>query len=157
MVDGGTLTFDESAWPLVVALCPESFAKDSALAIADGFERILAKKERFVLIVDTTPVKSMPDAAWRKAIAAWANDPGVRFNTERYNVGTAMIMPSPLARGIYTALQWIWKPASPQQTTPTMASAVGWCCDALVKAGVPRSRKLLELQMKLAPQASGGG
>jgi hypothetical protein len=149
MVTGGTLIFDESAWPLVVTVCPESLARDSAVAIADGFERILAKKEPFALIVDTTPVKSVPDAAWRKAITAWANDREVRFKTERYNVGTALIMPSPLSRGIYTALQWIWKPASPQQAAPTMADAVNWCCEKLVKGGVPRSPKLIELARSL--------
>jgi hypothetical protein len=158
MVADGTLTFDESAWPLVVSVCPASLAKDSAVAIADEFERILAKKDRFALIVDTTPVKSVPDAAWRKAITAWANDPEIRLKTERYNVGTALIMPSPLSRGIYTALGWIWKPASPQHASSTMADAVGWCSDALVNAGVPRSRKLLELEqsLKLAPDAPGG-
>jgi hypothetical protein len=153
MVTGGSLTFDETAWPLVVTVCPESLAKDSAIAIADEFERILTKKERFALIVDTTPVKSVPDAGWRKAITAWANDPDVRFKTERYNVGTALIMPSPLSRGIYTALQWIWKPASPQQATPTRADAVIWCCEKLVKAGVPRSPKLIELAQSFTVRA----
>jgi hypothetical protein len=91
----------------------------------------------------------VPDAAWRKAITSWANDPDVRFKTERYNVGTALIMPSPLSRGIYTALQWIWKPASPQHAARTMVEAVTWCSEKLVKAGVPRSRTLIELAQSL--------
>jgi hypothetical protein len=155
----GTLTFDESAWPLVVLVCPESLLKDSAISIAREFERILARKERFVLIVDTTPVKSVPDAAWRKSISDWANDPEIRRKTERLNVGTALIMPSPLSRGIYTALGWLWKPASPQHASPTMVDAVAYCCDMLVKAGVPRSRKLIELEqsLKIVPVARGRG
>jgi hypothetical protein len=158
MVTGESLTFDESAWPLVVTVCPPSLARDSAAAIASEFERILARKEPFAVIVDTTPVKSVPDAAWRKEIGTWANDPEIRKKTERYNVGSALIMPSPLSRGIYTALGWIWKPASPQHAAATMSDAVLWCCDMLVKAGVPRSRKLLELErsLNLAPRAPGG-
>jgi hypothetical protein len=146
MGDVGTVSFDESAWPVVVMRCPVSFSKDSPHDIIDGFERMMSRNDHFAVIIDATPVKTIPNAAWRKTITDWANAPHTQRKTARYSVGTVMIMPSPLARGIYTAISWVVKHTSPQYAAANMADAVSWCCERLIVAGVPRSRALVELQ-----------
>jgi hypothetical protein len=149
MSDGGRLTFDESAWPVVILESPPIFSRDSPADIIAGFDHILSRKDRFALIVDTRPVETMPNAAWRKTITEWANDPQTQRRTSRYSVGTSLVITSPLARGIYTALSWFVKHTSPQHSAPNMAASVAWCCEQLTRAGVPRSRALVELQESL--------
>jgi hypothetical protein len=150
MAEAGCLSFDEDAWPLITATCPESLGKESVDHLVVFFERIHAKKELFALIIDTRPVKAMPSATWRKDIVRWAGDPRVQANSERYNVGTAVVLTSTFTRGIFTALGWIWKPASPIAPLPAMVDAVAWCCAALARKGAPRSPRLIELQRSLA-------
>ncbi len=146
MFDGGTVAFDESTWPVVIMRCPVSLSKDSPREIVHGLERILSRRDRFVLLIDTTLVKAIPDAAWRKALSDWANDPDTQRKTGRYSLGTALIMPSPMVRGIFTAISWVVKHPSPQYAARNMADAVSWCCEQVARAGVPRSRALIELE-----------
>jgi hypothetical protein len=146
MGGAGCLSFDESAWPLVVATCPESLATESVEHLVGVFERIHAQKELFALVVDTRPVKTMPGATWRKDIVRWAGDSRVQANSGRYNVGTAVVLTSTVTRGIFTALGWVWKPASPLFPAASLSDAVVWCCDALAGKGVPRSTRLIELR-----------
>jgi hypothetical protein len=153
--DGSRVTFDESAWPVVILNSPPVFSKDSTADIIAGFDHILSRKDHFALVVDTRPVKAMPSAAWRRTLTQWANDPHTQRRTTRYSVGTSLVITSPLARGIYTALSWFVKHTSPQHAAATMAASVAWCCEQLARAGVPRSRALVELQESLmaAPRA----
>jgi hypothetical protein len=158
MSDGGRFTFDESAWPVVILNSPPILSRESSADIISGFDRILSRKDHFALIVDTRPVKAMPDAAWRKTITEWANDPHTQRRTSRYSVGTSIVITSPLARGVYTALSWFVKHTSPQHSAPSMAASVAWCCEQLSRAGVPRSRALVELQESMTrPDGRSGG
>jgi hypothetical protein len=153
MATAGCLSFDETPWPLIVATCPESLGKESVDHLVAFFEQIHARKELFALAIDTRPVKAMPSATWRKDIVRWAGDPRVQANSERYNVGTAVVLTSTFTRGIFTALGWIWKPASPIFPVPAMVDAVAMCCEALGRKGVPRSPRLIELQRSLTGPA----
>jgi hypothetical protein len=146
MGEGGTASFDESAWPVVVMRCPDIFSKDSVHDVVAGFEHMMSRDDYFALIIDTLPLKAIPDASWRKVITVWANHPHTQRKTGRYSVGTVMIMRSSVVRGAYTALSWVVKHTSPQYAAPDMADAVSWCCKQLERAGVPRSRALVELQ-----------
>jgi hypothetical protein len=157
MGDGGRVTFDESAWPVVVLNSPPIFSSESSADIIAGFDHILSRKDPFALVVDTRPVKAMPNAAWRKKITEWANAPHTQRRTSRYSVGTSLVITSPLARGIYTALSWFVKHTSPQHFAPSMAASVAWCCEQLSRAGVPRSRALVELQASLLRQEEPSG
>jgi hypothetical protein len=159
VTDEGTVLFDDSAWPLLIVICPVRFAKDSVGTLVDGFERIHARAERFASIIDARATLSMPDPAWRKKLLAWVNDPRVRTNTQQLNIGSAMIMSSVLVRGTYTALTWMWKPASPQAAFATFEEGIRWCYDELTRARVPKSARLIELRRALSerPPASRSG
>jgi hypothetical protein len=148
-VKAGTVSFDESAWPVVILNSPATFSDESPADIVAGFDRILARSDHFALIVDTRPVKALPNAAWRKTVADWANHPRTQRRTGRYSVGTVMIFTSPLARGLYTALSWIVHHTSPQHSSADIGEAVVWSCEQLANKGVPRSRALVDLQRSL--------
>jgi hypothetical protein len=145
----GGLRFDHAAWPLVIATCPEAFSEDSVRSLTGGFEECHARRSPFGLVVDTRPTKQLPSAKWRRDLSTWLNDPKIRRNTQQYNVGCSIIFVSALVRGAYTAINWLWKPPSPQFAVDEMSEAVDWCCEALTKAGVPLGTRLTELRATL--------
>jgi hypothetical protein len=153
----GSFLFDWAAWPLVVATCPTRVADESMESFIAVFTELHLRKERFALIFDTRPTQSLPSAKWRKAMADWANEPRVRLNTERYNVGWAIVFSSALARGACTALLWLWRPPSPQFAAATMEEAVDWCCQQLTRSDVPLGPWLEELRTRLLDQGAPGG
>ncbi len=141
----GQIAFDVQAWPLVVMTCPGDM--DGTVGpIRAFFETVHARKERFAILVDTRPVQTMPGPGWRRELTDWTRHPLVQMRSANYNVATAVVVPSSLARGVLTAIGWLWKPASPVKGFPVQGEAVTWCCDLLVKAGVPLSPNLVELQ-----------
>jgi hypothetical protein len=156
-VDGRGFEFDERNWPLIIATCAERLEDASVRQLTSFFEGIHARKELFALMVDTRPVKTMPSARWRKELSAWSSDARVQLNTARYNVATAVVISSAFARGVYTALGWMWKPASPTSPMATVAMAIDWCCDHLGRAGVARSATLIELQRSFHEEDGGAG
>jgi hypothetical protein len=145
MAAGGSVAFDVEAWPLVIMTCGGNM-EGTVGPIRAFFETAHAREEPFAIMVDTRPVRSMPGPKWRRELTDWTGDPVVQLNSAQYNVATAVVLSSALARGVYTALGWLWKPASPVKACATPAEAVDWCCDLLMKAKVPRSPKLIELQ-----------
>jgi len=146
VIDEGTFALDDSAWPLILGTCPARLGDTSVQALGAFFDDVHARKERFALIIDTRPLRAMPDARWRKEIAAWASSPKVQGHGLRYNAGTAVITSSMLTRGIFVAIGWLWQPSSPVRAIATVHEAAGWCSDQLARAGVllgPKARERL--------------
>jgi hypothetical protein len=135
------ISFDDSAFPIVVGVCPVQMSDASVPPMIAFFERVHARKERFCTIIDTLPLKTMPSPKWRRDVTAWASDPIVEAQTHRYNVATAVVISSSLARGVFVALGWLRKPASPQNTFGSMAEAAAWCVELMSRAKVPLSPK----------------
>jgi hypothetical protein len=149
--DPGKFCFDTDAWPLVVLRCPARIDETSLAPLIDHFEACHAHRRRFALVVDATATQSMPSAKWRRGLTDWANDPRVLAETRRYSVGTSLLIASPLARGVYTALLWLWKPPTPHYVTATMSAGVEWCCQRLTHASVPLGPALEAQRALLAP------
>ena len=150
------MDIDDSCWPVVVATCPTTFPLESVGEMATAFGKLLARREKFVLIVDARPLRQIPDARWRKELAAWMNDPGFRDTQARYNLGSANILPvaAPL-RAVMTAITWLWNPPTPQSYPGEMRDAIDWALERLDKAGVtgPAGTDLrAELTRRAAPR-----
>jgi hypothetical protein len=143
--------FDTDAWPLVVLRCPARIGERSLAPLIEEFEACHARGRRFALVVDATAMQGMPSARWRRGLTDWANDPRVLAETRRYSVGTALLIASPLARGVYTALLWLWKPPTPHYVAATMSAAIEWCCQRLTLAAVPLGTALEAHRAFLAP------
>jgi hypothetical protein len=149
----GTAALDTSAWPLVVFECPPHLEDSTVGRLIEEFEAIHARKSHFALLIDTRRVQAMPSARWRRGITEWANDRRVWIDTHRYGVGTALFIASPLARGVYTALLWFWKPPNAHFVAPSMMAAVDWCCQRLTQAGVALSADLLTRRASIEADA----
>jgi hypothetical protein len=145
--EGGTIAFDDSAWPLLVGTCPARLSDSSVRSLIAFFDGVHAKKERFALVLDTRPLGTMPGARWRKEIADWGGSPKVQGHSMRYCVATAVVTSSVLTRGVFVALGWLWKPAAPVRAVATVEEAAVWCGDLMARGGVllsPKARALLD-------------
>lgn len=131
------MEIDDSAWPLVIATCPSVPKVESIDALERYFVTCFHRRESFAMITDTRPVHQLPDAKWRQRLAAWMNEPGFREKNGRYNVGAATIISSAPVRATLTAINWLWKPPSPQRYTRDMSESVDWCVGQLRAARVP--------------------
>jgi hypothetical protein len=150
------ISFDDSAWPFIVGTCPAQMSDASVTPLSAFFEKVHARKEPFCTIIDSRLLKTMPSAKWRKDITAWATDPTVEADTHRYNVATAIIISSALARGVFVALGWLRKPASPTHALGSMVEATRWCGELLARAGVPLSPKARALHDSLVAAGAAG-
>ena len=146
---------DDSAWPLVVATMPASPGMADLDVLQRYFQGCFARGERFAMISDSRAIRTIPDAVWRKHLVEWMNDPAFRRKNARWNVGSATVMSSAAVRAALTALQWLWKPPSPQYYTGTMPDAISWCVAQLEAAQVPISPELSALQAPLSRRAVG--
>ena len=94
-----------------------------------------------LLIVD--PKNPLPNAAWRKRIAEETADigEGVHF---------AFVSPSPIARGVVTAVNWFRRPKYEIETFDTFDDAVAW----LVSRGAAPAHVFEELHRDVRREAS---
>jgi hypothetical protein len=125
---------EDKAWPFVVSVVePQA----SAAFFERYFVRIIEiaeRKEPWVHLVDIRQVVKLPDAKVRNLLAASSKklDP----LSARYNVGTATVISSTLARGVLTAIHWINPPAYPWSVSATPEDGVEYLRGCLVKAGL---------------------
>jgi hypothetical protein len=148
------ISFDDSTWPIIVGTCPARLSDASVAPLSAFFEKVHARKEPFCTIIDSRILRTMPSAKWRKDITAWATDPRVEADTRRYNVATAIVLESALARGVFVALGWLRKPASPTDAVSSMVEAMRWCGEKLGRAGVPLGAKAKAFQDSLIADAA---
>ncbi len=91
--------------------------------ILAGLVRQLAQRERYVLVFDLS-VTGIPNATQR---AKLANHVKKQADAIRRNVvALAIVAPSPLVRGIVTALFWVAAPPTPHEIFASQAEAIAW-------------------------------
>jgi hypothetical protein len=138
--------FDDSNWPLLVASAPKVFVIETVTELERAFDEYFRRGKRYALVFDTRPVVKLPDAKCRQRLFQWVNSDAVRTSTARWNVGTAVIVASQLARYGMTVVGWLWKPPTPQIPTTSMGEAVDRCCRMLERAGIPLGPRLSEFR-----------
>lgn len=124
------------AFPLIVCVSPRKHGTDTIERMAEGYERLFARGERYALISATPRDADGMGARERKQIADWANSPRVRSASKELCVGSATIVGNALARGALTAILWLWKPSSPHQVFTANDEAIDWCLGQLEAARV---------------------
>jgi hypothetical protein len=141
----GDFGVDSGAWPLVVMRIPPRF---DLLAI-DGFSRqydeVLARKSKFVLLVDTTALTGFPNAVERQRIGQLMN--ARNFAEGAYALGYAVVMASATARSVYTAILWLRPPPVPQVIVGDFRAALDWCCTRLGEAGLSLTPRIEALRV----------
>jgi hypothetical protein len=120
----------------VVTLC-DGWGPGDLIWMFEQFERLFQHPDRYALIVDTLSATNPPSALERKLLTDWDN--ANVANTERHNVGAAIVVGSSLIRNSLTALSWIVRRKNPVVYVSTMAQAADWCVERLRDAGIPLS------------------
>jgi hypothetical protein len=137
--------FIESTYPVIILLGDRPI--DSAVVrTMDGhFRRYFDAGKRYALLTASPPNTNYLDAKGRKLVADWANEPHVREFSRKLCVGTATVITNALARGVYTALTWIWTPTSPVKPVSSVAQGIAYCFERLraEKIALPESEELL--------------
>ena len=100
----------------------------------DEMDPIFARRERYVMIVKTSPRSYLPDAKMRKALVDWWKS--MADLQKRWNIGTAIIVTSAPIRGSLTALSWLFTSPTPQVFVPNSAEAIEWAEKKLREAGI---------------------
>ena len=135
---------DLTAWPLVQARIPEIFDIEAIDSFFRGFDEVLARKTKFVTIIDTSALTRFPDAVQRSHLGECMK---VRtFAEASYNLGNAVILRSATARTVLTAVNWIRRPVTAQELVSNYAEALEWCCSRLAREGIPLSPAIAALR-----------
>jgi hypothetical protein len=130
------ITFDESAWPIVVVRYPKRIDQRDFDA---HLERIIGyvKRDAPWGLLNDSRGAGHPNAVQRQAIATFYDryEPLVRKNWR----GSAIIFDSPLIVGVLTALTWIRPAPHPFKAFSNYAEGQRWL-EARFEPGLLRKR-----------------
>ncbi len=114
----------------------------------EQYDRLLARREPFVSLVDMRPCRTMPGADVRKAIADW----GLRIadERERWVVGVAFVVTHPLVRAALAVVHWQAPPRQPTRVCSDPQEALDFLVERLSLNGLPRPDGLAALRSELA-------
>ncbi|AUX47620.1 uncharacterized protein SOCE26_091420 [Sorangium cellulosum] len=125
--------YDDSSWPLFRVILPEEQLSDQEFAeLADTLDGLFLRGGKFAVLMDARAAP--PLAAKRRqvlgarAAASYARHPGQM-------AGLAVVLRSPLQRGIFTAIHWIVRPPHEAQAFSTLADAEEWLLSRLGATG----------------------
>ncbi len=150
---GVGLGFDVSMWPLAVITMPPVMTRADIAYMQECYQHVFAAPSRHALIVDTTTIVRVPDAALRREVKAFEDSTRARARDK--NIGSAVIIENAIVRGAYTALRWISPPPAPNKAFGAMVDAARWCVEGIEADGqvVPVTAYRLA---GLAPRAATG-
>jgi hypothetical protein len=123
--------FIESTYPVIILLGDRPIGEQEIRTMDGHFRRYFDAGKRYAILTATPPNTNYLDAKGRKLVADWANQPDVREFSRKLCVGTATVITSALARGVYTALMWIWTPTTPVKPVSSVTEGIDYCLERL--------------------------
>ncbi len=130
---GVGIEFDVSMWPLVLVSIPARLEIDDIVYLQESYEHVFAAPTRHALVVDTTPLESIPDATLRRRMKEFED--GRRPIIRERNIGSAIVLSNSLVRGAYTALRWISPQPAPNKAFANVRDAARWCVEGIEADG----------------------
>ncbi|MGK3990564.1 STAS/SEC14 domain-containing protein [Sorangium sp. So ce136] len=125
--------YDDSSWPLFRVVLPEEELSEQEFAeLTDTLDGLFLRGGKFAVLMDARAAP--PLAAKRRQVlgargaAAYERHPGKM-------AGFAVVLRSPLQRGIFTAIHWIVRPRHEARAFSTLADAEEWLRSRLRAAG----------------------
>ncbi len=131
------LVLDDRAWPLLVVRFPTVVSGETLRLVVRGINQVYERRERFVVVADTTPVMKFPSAEARQVLGDWLRDPTRSERERAYTLGTGVVVSSGPLRALTAAFNLVRRPVSPQHWTATFVEAVEWSKGRLAEAGIP--------------------
>lgn len=127
--------FDLDAFPLVVITYPSYMTHAEADAYAEQLDRVL-QRGRIGTVVDIRPIDSSAVTSTDRKHLAAVVDAVTRARAGAL-VAEAIVLDSPVLRGLYTAYCWLRVDRSyPSRAFAGVAPARSWVTAELTKAGV---------------------
>ena len=131
--EGVELVFDVSMWPLAIITMPPVTTIEDITYMQACYEHLFAAPDRHALIVDSTKIVRVPDAAMRRDLKAFEDSR--RDEARAKNIGSAVVIQNALVRGAYTALRWISPQPAPNKAFGTVREAARWCIEGIESEG----------------------
>jgi hypothetical protein len=123
----GRIRVAESDWPIVLIEFPEKRVTDADLrAVLEHVESLLSEavknREKVFVITDLTVMREITPASQRQFTAEWIKR--TASLNRAASVGGATVTPSPILRGIITAVYWLQPSPSPTFPVATRHEAM---------------------------------
>lgn len=122
------------AFPLLVQVGPMQFTEEAVREMAALYEPYFARGERYATVSLQPRNAKTPGAKERKLIVDWVTSARVAEATKRLCVASATVLPNPIARGVFTAMLWVWSPAVPVRPVATIEEGLDHCFDGITRA-----------------------
>jgi hypothetical protein len=124
---------DEKHWPLIVFRFSGSVSLSQLEEYLARQDKMLARKQTMAALVLTENLKVWDSATMRRQ-ADWmkANVAEVK----KYNVGAALVIDSPLVRGMLKAVLWMQPMPQPHHVTGSVEEALHWVLARLASQNV---------------------
>lgn len=121
------ITLDESRWPLIEVRYPNAFDDAEWADLIDRLEEILRRDQPFAMINDVR-VGPAPTGSQRRLIYSMYRN---YFDLVQKNwLGTSIVTSSPLVRGAFVAVLWLWHKAHPVEVFLTTKKVKPGCRNA---------------------------
>ncbi len=128
------ISVDLARWPLVVY----RFANEVTLSQLEAYlarqEEMLLRRERSASVVIVESLRMWETAVVRRQ-AAWIKEH--EDELRRASLGVALVMTSPLARGMLKAVLWIQPMPQPHKICSTVEEALEWVRARFAEARIP--------------------
>jgi hypothetical protein len=128
--------FDHSRAPLLVQRYPRDTSDEELSAFTAAVEAFMADhQEPFAWVVDAS---ALVHATARQRQLMSEFEKRTAEHDRRFCLGTALVVDSPIARGIITAVYWLTPPVYPYRTFAKWDDAEKWARERLAEKG-PRT------------------
>src|SRR4051812_34457027 len=114
--------FDMRYLPLVLVKAPESIDEAGVRDLFDRYDQLYRSRTRYATVIDSTPTRELPSPKLRSMLGDLAKASAA--DAKRWCVGTAMVVTSPVIRGLFTAVSWVAPNPTPTTHVATMKEAV---------------------------------
>jgi hypothetical protein len=131
-----SISYDESKWPWLMVKMPAEAVSDQAFVThLERMSKYFAKGDRFGFVIDA--LGAPPLNAMRRRQVADLIDREMARHGENL-IGMAVVLSSPVARGVFKVIQWTSRTRHPMMSFDTVDAALGWLRS--LSAGVPKSK-----------------
>jgi hypothetical protein len=135
---------DSSRFPLVVQRFRRDVSAEDVEAMIRQFELLFHGGRRYALLVYSDQNAVVMSATLRKRVSAWYRE--CTEQVRRINVATAVVLESPLVRGVMTAFNWLVEPVAQQRNVATVREGLLYCINALEQANLHVPLEVLALR-----------
>jgi len=127
------ITIDDKYWPLVVFRFEGTVTMAQLEAYLKRQEEMTTRGSHSVALVLTKNLRMWETPVLRRQ-AEWLKQH--RDEVARMSLGAALVIESPIVRGMLKALLWLQPMPQPHLVTNSVAQALGWLRARLVEANV---------------------